>query len=134
MGLGTFSLVGCGSTTAFSTLQKPNTVASATGDWDDVTAAVFYAATKTEMAMTGNGPEFVETGDTGTVRALYLLHTIKDTLVHFEVRKQTAAASGPVGVTCRIGRFSDPELEQRFIRSFRRRLKQLKGRDVAPLN
>ena len=134
MGLSCFTLVGCVSETASLPLKKPNTVASAAGDWNDVTASVFYAATKTEMAMIGNGPTHVETDDAGAIRAVYLLHTITDLLVHFEVRRPTPAASGPVGVTCRIGRFSDPELEQKFIRLFARRLKQLEGRDVAPLN
>jgi hypothetical protein len=126
-------LAGCTTGTTVSFPSGPNTAGAAVGDWNDVTASVFYAASKTEMGLVGNGPAAqVETNEDGSSVAFYLLYTIQDARVHLRVTRPSSAETGPVQISCRIGRFSDPELEQTFIEAFARRLKHLQGVDAAP--
>ena len=128
-----FLAAGCGSGGSGYMTPTPQTASVTHGDWNDVTASVFYAATKTEMALVGNGPTHVEQSDDGSTRAVYLLYTIMDAEVHFEVRTEGAAEAGAIQVFCRAGRFTDSKLEKAFILAFKKRLLQLEGRDALPI-
>jgi len=93
-----------------------------TAEWDDVDAAVSFAAAESEMAVltrreTADGIEFQ-------------LVTVIDEPVWLRITRDGDAprddrASRPVSLTARIGRFGDEARERRFVDSIVRRLDRL---------
>jgi hypothetical protein len=153
--LATIALAACSSANAPAPLDPGTaTVAGDSGDWDDIAAAVGYAAGRNEMALLhahldASGP---------AQRRVFELITIRDEPVIFEVVRSRHDAKGGQGpgvageppsppdaaaredgqgvaltLRCRVGAFGDPKREAAFIRAFERRLGDLEGVDVAPI-
>ncbi|MCH8271376.1 MAG: hypothetical protein IH985_09240 [Planctomycetes bacterium] len=133
LGLVVALLVGCALGTPPDAPPEPHSRSWVRGDFDDATAAVFAAATWTEMALGRNGPSHIETLPDGSTRAVYTLLTIRDERVYFEVRQSPDAQPGRYEVICRVGRFSNPALERDFVRAFETRLEQLRGIGATPI-
>jgi hypothetical protein len=106
-----------------ATEPRPPTVRSVTGDWDDVEAAVIVGAAKAEVAILW--PPTVEPD-----RQVYELLGVAGEPGRLEA---SLAEDGSIVLTCSIGRFGNPAAESRLVRAVAQRLRDLHGRDYAPL-
>lgn len=116
------SFVACTSTSPRHHEQRANaTTGSMVGDFDDIDAAVRVAATKAEVAVVSSralSQDAIEyelvtlTGEPGRLRV--------------ERRNDNLQAE------CSIGRFGDPERENRLLEALRSRLRDLYGVEWAP--
>lgn len=99
----------------------------ATGDWDDLEAAVIVGASQSEMAI-------VRLTRPSDREAVFELRTITDEdgrLVATLIEPEGWA--GRIELRARIGRFGSLEWERRLIDRVSRRLTDLHGVDVAPI-
>lgn len=99
--------------------------ASSRGDRDDIEVSVDAALARAYVA-----PVAMSEREDGAL--VWELRTARDEPGSLEVRLEPAPEAGaPVGVqiSCRIGRFGDPEVERLIIQSVTHRLEQLRGRD-----
>jgi len=93
-------------------------------DWDDVDAAVEVSVKKAEVAL--DGPPRRSPG-----RTVYRLRTVSDEPGELSVER---GEGGLVTVSAKIGRFGeDKDREARLVSAVARRLKDLRGKDHAPL-
>lgn len=111
----------------------------ATGDWDDVRAAVEAGARAAEMAVVSSS----ESNDGRT--KTYQLVTVTDepAQVVAQIRGGAsmsgatgwgaAGGAGPIELSASVGRFGDAQRERKLLRAIRQRLEQLSGVDSAPL-
>ena len=94
------------------------------GDWDDIDAAVDVGMSAAELARVD-----ASTSPDGLTRT-YELRTITDEPAWLVARRQEG---GRVGLGARVGRFGDPQREEKLIRGVAERLKTLYGVDWAPV-
>jgi hypothetical protein len=118
------ALHGC----ATARLESPPVTGSITpavvvGDFDDVRAAVEVSVGRSEMAV-------VRVDESTPGELVFELLTIRDEPSELKAR---AAEGGMVELSARIGRFGDERRERRLIGDVVERLRQLHGREVAPL-
>jgi hypothetical protein len=95
----------------------------ATGDWDDVDAAVDAGVSAAEVAKV----DVRSSPDLST--RTYQLRTITDEPAWLIAQR---AGTGRVSLGARVGRFGDPERESRLLRAVSERLNALYGVDWAP--
>jgi hypothetical protein len=98
---------------------------SSRGDRNDIEVSVDAALARAYVA-----PVAMTERDDGAL--VWELRTARDEPGALEVRLGPAPEPGqPVGVeiSCRIGRFGDPEVERLIVKSVAHRLEQLRGRD-----
>lgn len=94
------------------------------GDWDDIDAAVDVGMSAAEVARVD-----ARTSPDGRTRT-YELRTSTDEPAWLIARREE---DGRVGLGARVGRFGDPEREQKLVRGVAERLKSLHGVDWAPV-
>ena len=93
------------------------------GDFDDVESAVYaasMAAQTVDIAATQPSPDRWE----------HKLLTVDGSPGTLSIQQRP---DGLIQLTCRIGRFGDPEREQHYVAAIAARLEELRGRDYAPL-
>lgn len=98
---------------------------SSRGDRDDIEVSVDAALARAHVA-----PVAMSEREDGTL--IWELRTARDEPGALEVRLLPAPQEGepvPVEISCRIGRFGDPEVERLIVKSVAHRLEQLRGRD-----
>ncbi len=102
----------------------------ATGDWNDIDAAVLVGASRAEMAI-------VEAkGKPESDRREYVLTTARDEPALLVVVRERAVESGGVvrvRLEATVGRFGDSARERTLMEAVAARLKELAGVDYAPL-
>lgn len=93
------------------------------GDFDDVPAAVYAASMAAQTVdVSASHPE--------PDRWEHELLTVDGAPGFLRVLKRP---DGLIEMTCRIGRFGDPERERHYVAAIAARLEELHGRDYAPL-
>lgn len=97
---------------------------SASGDWDDVDAAMDVGVSAAEMAIVNSS-----TSPDGSTR-LYELRTVTDEPAWLKAQR---GEDGRVSLGARVGRFGDAAREQKLVESVAARLKALYGVDWAPV-
>ena len=125
--IGLLALGGCAAPPHFvqASSSIPPTVVP--GDWHDVDASVHVGASEVEMAIIGR-----EELDPDAV--LYTLVTVRDQPVSLRVERPRAAAHpDEMRMTCVVGRFGNAAAEQALIARVRQRLRDLSGKDYAPI-
>ncbi len=122
-GAGALGLASCASESA----SPPAAIALSKlgdGDWDDIDAAVDVGMSAAEVARVD-----ARTSPDGRTRT-YELRTSTDEPAWLIARREE---DGRVGLGARVGRFGDPEREQKLVRGVAERLKSLHGVDWAPV-
>lgn len=128
-------LTGCagrptgGANTPLTVLRAESPVEVETvADWNDVEPAVAVALGRTELVKAG-------TTQRTPTRLEIVLRSSRDEPGLLTVSREDADAPDPVRMklTCRVGRFGDPEQEREFLALVVERLGQLKGVDIAPV-
>ncbi|MEN0020592.1 MAG: hypothetical protein AAF747_06900 [Planctomycetota bacterium] len=139
--------VGCGSPPPVGAVRPGSVVASGeagnaaevVADWDDIDAAVRASLWRAELAiLTIDLLEDADTAEPSQTERHYHLLGVRDELGLLIVKRSDAASeSGLVTLTCRVGGGQTPQEKKRAARAvqdFARRLDQLAGVDVAPLD
>lgn len=93
------------------------------GDWDDLDAALSAAASRNELAV-------LRTNAQAPDRRVYDLLAANARPARLEA---TRDPDGLIHLTATIGRFGDPQAEQRLLRDLAHRLQQLHNVPHAPL-
>lgn len=122
-GAGALGLASCASESA----PPPATIALSKlgdGDWDDIDAAVDVGMSAAEAARVD-----ARTSPDGRTRT-YELRTSTDEPAWLVARREE---DGRVGLGARVGRFGDPQREEKLVRGVAERLKSLHGVDWAPV-
>lgn len=102
----------------------PATTGPASGDWDDARAAAAAAVPAVELAI-------VHVEEPTPDRLIFELLSARDEPGELVIERRPG--SGELDVRARVGRFGDPRRERALVEAVRRRLGQLRGVDVAPL-
>ncbi len=106
------------------------------GDWDDLKAAIDYAAGIQEMAFVREVAfqlEPLEVAELPTRRRWFDLVTVGDEPVKLSFRAMSSAQPTDMVITARVGRFGDGPRERQLLDTIKTRLDQLAGVDVAPI-
>ena len=121
--------VGCESVQLTKPLAIFNTRHDVRADWDDTDPSVEVALHQVQMAL-----DHKERNDADTERR-YILLTHTDEPAILILRREQAIENGFQTITleAHVGRFGDPDREDRLVRSVRHRLKSLAGVDHAPV-
>ncbi len=122
-GSGALGLASCAS----EAVAPPSTISISRlgdGDWDDIDAAVDAGMSAAEVARVD-----ASTSPDGRTRT-YELRASTDEPAWLVARREE---DGRVGLGARVGRFGDPEREQKLVRGVAERLKTLHGVDWAPV-
>lgn len=132
-------LIGCSSSGGGGSFLAPAERSLATGDWDDVRAAVEAGARAAEMAVVSSNES--TDGRTKT----YQLVTVTDEPARVVAHVRggagmsggkawgAAGGAGPIEISASVGRFGDVQRERKLLKAIRQRLEQLSGVDSAPL-
>jgi hypothetical protein len=102
------------------------------GDWDDVYASALVSADVVEGAVLGRESG---TGADGLPWARVRILTIDDETGEIVAERigPPSRSPGPIRLTARIGTFGNPSREERLIRAVGDRLRELAGREWAPV-
>lgn len=106
------------------------------GDWDDIVAALTVAADRSELAVVREVAFQLtpfEVFGVSTRRRSFDLVTPGAEPVRVNFRAHSSDDPGDISVFVRIGRFGDAEGEVRVLNDIAKRLRELAGRDYAPL-
>lgn len=106
------------------TLGGDAAVADASGDWDDVDAAVTHAVGEVDLAV-------VERLATTPDRAEYRLLSVRDEPGVLTIERRPDRPN--LLLEARVGRWGNPGVERGLIEALRKRLAQLRGVETAPL-
>lgn len=110
---------------------NPGTTEVVVADWNDIDPALEVSTGQCELALSGDAEVLGPVGEGVRWRGMHLM-TTGDEPGRVEFVARTDKEPGPIEVTVQIGRDGDVERERRFLRSLRRRLEALAGRDWAP--
>ncbi len=121
-----FSLVlaGCGSSQRSSYSDDPGPGQATTlieADWGDIYASVDAVATRHALGVVRKS----QSDNLATIELLDVLGR--------PIRIEARRAGNDAAVTVAVGRFGDPNLEAQIRRDLAKRLKQLKGVEIAPI-
>ena len=102
------------------------------GDWDDIYPAALVSADVVEGAILRHD---TGTGEAGQPWLRVRLITIDDEQGEILAERVGAPGpdSGPIRLTARIGTFGNPAREERLVRAVGDRLRELAGKDWAPV-
>jgi hypothetical protein len=102
------------------------------GEWQDLYPSALVSVDVIEAAVLGHETGKDEDGrDWERVRVV----TIDDEKGELFAERLTSTedGAGPIRLTARIGLFGNPEREERLVRAVADRLRELKGREWAPI-
>lgn len=99
------------------------TRATVRGDWNDAEAAAIVAAGQNELAILMVAPQ-------GDAMLVVDMTTVGDDPVRLTARR---ADPDTIELEARVGRFGDPVRERALLQSVAKRLRDLSGRDWAPV-
>lgn len=133
------SLFGCSSASSGPSFYSRAERVLATGDWNDVAAAVDAGARAAEMAVVNSS-----TSEDGRTRTFALVTATDEPARLTATTKSSeaatrgkpwgaAAGAGPIELSASVGRFGDADRERKLLRAVRQRLERLSGVDSAPL-